>query len=98
MQFSPQAPQNFIQSVSHIEQQLDAVVDHGSDDELFVASYLQGHFAVLARQLEMRADADITLLDEAMKNSLKQAFAQKELDAEDQDKVAALWQRLVARA
>ena len=95
MQPSPLADQSFIDAVMHIENQLDNVVDHGSDDELFIASYLQGHFAVISRPLEMEQNATIDLLDATVKESLQQAFENNELEADDQKKVTALWQQLV---
>ncbi len=92
------APETFLNTINQIEDALDNVVDHGSDDELFTASYLQGHFAVIARQLEMEADATVERLDEEMHTSLGQAFANKELEGDDQDAVAALWARLLKQA
>ncbi|MBD3584146.1 YfcL family protein [Salinimonas sp. HHU 13199] len=98
MQPSPLAEPAFIDAVMHIENQLDNVVDHGSDDELFIASYLQGHFAVISRPLEMEQNATVALLDETVKESLQQAFNNNELEPDDQKKVTALWQQLIASA
>ncbi len=95
MQHPPLAPEALVQQLSKIEASLDDVVNHGSDDELFVSSYLQGHFAVVARQVEMQPEADIDTLDGAMKDSLNAAFSQGELEADDQRLVWALWERLV---
>jgi len=58
------APESVVNAIADIEASLDDVVNHGSDDELFIASYLQGHFAVEARQLEMQEDATIAMLDD----------------------------------
>ena len=88
------APQEVVNAIAKIEASLDDVVNHGSDDELFIASYLQGHFAVEARQLEMHADASLTLLDEKMMNSLNNAFNNKELEGDDAAQVKQLWSRL----
>ncbi|MCU7555944.1 YfcL family protein [Alteromonas sp. ASW11-19] len=90
------ASDDFVGKVHNIEQSLDDVVNHGSDDELFVASYLQGHFAVISKQLEMQADATLDKLDAAMQDSLDAAFANRELEPDDQQAVAALWARLRA--
>jgi len=57
---------------------------------------LQGHFAVEARQLEMREDASLELLNEKMLSSLDSAFKNNELESEDAKQVKALWARLVA--
>ncbi len=95
MQYPAAASTAFIEQIGQIEEALDGVVDHGDDDELFIASYLQGHFAVIARQQEMESDATLSSLDDAMQGSLQAAFDNKELDDGDQEKVLALWQRLL---
>lgn len=97
MQQQVKASASFVQLVEAIDNALDAVVDHGNDDELFIASYLQGHFAVEARQLELNAQASAELLDETLQNSLNQAFANNELEAQDQKAVWALWQQLLEK-
>lgn len=96
MQEAPQAPQAVIEEIEKIESQLDDVVNHGSDEDLFIASYLQGHFMVVARPLEVEPDATIETLDEGMRKSFINAFRNRELDEDDQDKVLAMWQRLRA--
>ena len=90
------APESVVNAISDIEASLDDVVNHGSDDELFIASYLQGHFAVEARQLEMQEDATVAMLNDKMIESLNSAFANNELESEDAKQVKALWARLVA--
>lgn len=93
MTIPPKAPQEVNQLINSIEQSLDDVVNHGDDDELFIASYLQGHFAVIARQVEMEAAATIAMLDREIKASLALAFENNELETDDQQKVYALWAR-----
>ena len=90
------APQLVVDEIARIEAALDDVVNHGSDDELFIASYLQGHFAVEARQVEMQHDATLTTLNEKMNDSLCRAFENKELDNDDAARVTQLWDRLLA--
>lgn len=80
--------QTFIASV---EQQLDEVVVNGSDQELFISSYLQGHFAVMAGQSQVQNMTEISQLDGLMQTSLDQAFNNNELEAEDQNQVKTLW-------
>lgn len=98
MQAGPQADATFIAAVTHIEQALDSVVDHGSDDELFIASYLQGHFAVISRPMEVDPQASVAQLDAAVTASLDDAFANRELEPEDANQVRQLWQDLVANS
>lgn len=82
--------------VEAIDRALDAVVVDGSDDELFIASYLQGHFAVEARKLELDENASLADLCANMQASFQRAFRQKELESQDQQAVLNLWQRLIA--
>ncbi|SHG41670.1 YfcL protein [Marisediminitalea aggregata] len=95
MQEQVKAPASFVQLVDDIDAALDNVVDTGSDDALFIASYLQGHFAVQARKLELESQASAQLLNERMQASLSAAFENKELEGEDQVAVTALWQQLI---
>lgn len=92
------APQRVLNAITTIENALDDVVNHGSDDELFIASYLQGHFAVEARQLEMDEGASLAMLDEKIQDSLHRAFINKELESDDAEQVKVLWDRLFAKA
>ena len=95
MQEQVKAPASFVQLVDDIDAALDNVVDTGSDDALFIASYLQGHFAVEARKLELDESASVEKLSQTMQQSLEQAFTNNELEPADQQAVAALWQKLL---
>ena len=90
------APHDVVEKIAKIEAALDDVVNHGDDDELFIASYLQGHFAVESRQLEMKEDATMNQLDDNMTTSLERAFANNELEKDDAKLVNALWNRLLS--
>ena len=90
------APQDVVEKIAKIEAALDDVVNHGDDDELFIASYLQGHFAVESRQLEMKENATMNQLDDNMTTSLERAFANNELEKDDAKLVNALWNRLLS--
>ena len=83
--------------IQQTENYLDQVVEHGNDQELFIASYLQGHFAVEAGQSQVQGMTQIAQLSELMKTSLDNAFANNELVADDQAQVLDLWQLLLAR-
>ncbi len=83
------------QTIESIEEQLDAVVDNGSDDELFVASYLRGHFDLIACKLLTQPQSSGTQLDKDIRASLAHAFQQGELEPEDQQKVSILWEELI---
>ncbi|WP_218355348.1 YfcL family protein [Alteromonas lipotrueiana] len=86
---------SFLTASRQIEENLDSVVDHGNDDELFIASYLQGHFAVISKPLEVDPEASVAKLDAEVTQSLKSAFSNRELEAEDQDKVWSMWSQQI---
>jgi hypothetical protein len=86
---------HFVDIVNQLEQSLDNVVNVGSDDDLFIASYLQGHVSVVAKPMEIQANANVSLLDEKVKENLSEAFENKELEPEDQAKVIQMWNELV---
>jgi hypothetical protein len=70
------------------------VVEHGNDQQLFIASYLQGHFAVEAGQSQVQQMTQVTQLAELMDISLTAAFSNNELATDDQQQVLSLWQTL----
>ena len=84
----------FSEFVEYVEARLDETVEQGSDQELFVAGYLHGHFSLVVSQVELMGDLCITKLDEALQKSLQDAFAQNELEEEDQGQVYRMWQKI----
>tara|TARA_R110000751_G_scaffold15290_2_gene49370 strand:+ start:67478 stop:67771 length:294 start_codon:yes stop_codon:yes gene_type:complete len=93
---SKQAANELTLFIQKTENYLDQVVENGNDQELFIASYLQGHFAVAAGQSQVRNMTQITQLNELMETSLDTAFDNNELAADDQQQVLNLWQVLLA--
>lgn len=83
--------------IQQTESYLDKVVEHGDDQQLFIASYLQGHFAVAAGQSQVQQMTEIKQLSKLMDVSLQSAFDNNELVAEDQQQVLSLWQLLLNR-
>jgi hypothetical protein len=81
--------------VQRMEQKLDKVVDTGTDEELFIASYLHGHFSLAISQALLAKQSRLQDLDVAMQESLAVAFSNQELELKDQHKVSALWQQLL---
>ncbi|WP_339724610.1 YfcL family protein [uncultured Paraglaciecola sp.] len=96
MTLSKQAANELTLFIQKTENYLDQVVENGNDQELFIASYLQGHFAVAAGQSQVRNMTQITQLNELMETSLDTAFDNNELAADDQQQVLNLWQVLLA--
>lgn len=94
MTLSKQQQNELTTFIQKTERYLDNVVEHGDDQELFIASYLQGHFAVVAGQSQVQQMTQVTQLAELMDTSLSSAFSNQELIADDQQQVATLWQTL----
>jgi len=92
---SNQQPNELTLFIQKTEDYLDQVVEHGNDQELFITSYLQGHFAVAAGQSQVRHMTQIRQLDELMNTSLDAAFDNNELAVDDQQQVLSLWQILL---
>ena len=93
---SSKSQQNALSAfIQKTEACLDQVVEHGNDQELFIASYLQGHFAVEAGQSQVQGMTQIEQLSDLMHTSLTLAFANHELEADDQKQVLSLWQSLL---
>jgi len=89
-------PQNTLTFfIQQTERYLDQVVEHGNDQELFIASYLQGHFAVAAGQSQVQNMTQVEQLAQLMDTSLTSAFSHNELVADDQQQVLNLWQTLI---
>lgn len=85
---------NIVEFAAKVEHYLDSIVDTGTEQELFIAGYLHGHFSLVVSQIESDGNDDKQRLDSAMLNSLQQAFEQGELEQDDQQQVFALWQKL----
>ncbi len=83
------------QKIENIEAQLLDAVNLVSDDELFFASYLHGHFDLVIVQTMAQPEPSVSLMDQIMQQSLAKAFANGELDQEEQESVIALWQNLI---
>lgn len=84
------------QKIEHIEEQLLNAVNLISDDELFFASYLHGHFDLVIVQTLAQPEPSISVMNAIMQQSLNKAFAEGELTPVEQKSVYALWQSLIA--
>ena len=82
----------FFTLTDDIQLAFDAVVDSGSEQELFISGYLNGHFSLVVSQCLNSAKLSVADLDEAMQASLSKAFADGELELKDQEQVKAFWQ------
>ena len=82
----------FLALTDGIQQIFDAVIDSGSEQQLFVSGYLNGHFSLVVSQCLQAAQFTAQDLDHAMQLSLATAFAQGELEPADQQQVRRFWQ------
>jgi DNA-binding phage protein len=89
-------PEPLLSFIQRTERYLDQVVEHGNDQQLFIASYLQGHFAVVAGQSQVQGMTQVAQLSELMNTSLLKAFENNELVVDDQQQVLSLWQTLLS--
>lgn len=85
---------HFDQFVDSTEQFLDAFIDHGSDEELFISGYLHGHFSLAVSQSMQQSQRNVDFLKQSVEASLVQAFENDELEVSDQHKVLSLWRKL----
>lgn len=88
--------QQFVNYIEAIEQYFHQTVAEGSEQELFVSSYLNGHFDLMVSRALNLGIYSAEALDKAVRESLQHAFENKELEPEDQHQVIRLWQRLAA--
>ena len=84
----------FWDKVDTIEAQLDMIVDSGTDDELFIASYFHGHFSLAVSQVPDNVDDKIVFLRQTLTANLHDAFVNRELENADQQKIWTLLERL----
>lgn len=81
--------------VAEVSDYLDQMIPTATDDELFAAGYLRGHFDLAVGTLQVAAEpfAKPELLAQ-VNVSLSQAIDQGELSKQDQQLVQRLWQQL----
>jgi hypothetical protein len=88
----------FIEKADKMQAHLDSFIVDGSDHELFIASYLHGHFDVAvayAEKLIEEGEANpISALNTTLNAQLQKAFENNELSSEDAKQVTALFHSL----
>jgi hypothetical protein len=73
----------------------DQLVPVATDDQLFAAGYLRGHFDLAVGTLEVaEADFSATDLISQVEQSLQQAVTQGELAPADEQLVRGIWQHI----
>ncbi|SEA56681.1 YfcL family protein [Alkalimonas amylolytica] len=81
--------------ISAVADYFDQMIPTASDDELFAAGYLRGHFDLAVGTLEVAAEpfSQQDLLAQ-VDRSLTQAITNGELNSADQQLVTGLWQQV----
>ena len=90
------------------EAYLDGFIDAGSDQELFTASYIHGHFSVVAANIvtgitQQQSDTDNQLdfavvtkeFEGQLKTSIENAITDKELSSDDAKDVLEMLEALI---
>ncbi|OKP03871.1 YfcL family protein [Xenorhabdus eapokensis] len=75
--------------------QIDDMVEHASDDELFAGGYLRGHLTLAVAELEQEGANTIEQLHQRVEESIHKAIKVGELAPLDQILVLATWQKLL---
>ncbi|TNH42710.1 YfcL family protein [Photorhabdus luminescens] len=78
--------------------QIDDMVDHASDDELFAGGYLRGHLTLAVAELEQEGADTAEQLHNRVEESIQDAIKAGELAPPDQVLVLNTWQRLLDNA
>jgi hypothetical protein len=88
----------FIEKADKMQAHLDSFIVDGSDHELFIASYLHGHFDVavanVEKLIEQGRDNPISTLQATLDTQLQKAFENNELSSDDAQQVTALFNSL----
>tara|TARA_R110002126_G_scaffold10245_1_gene46442 strand:- start:3251 stop:3541 length:291 start_codon:yes stop_codon:yes gene_type:complete len=85
-------PENYIDAVADY---FDELTPQATDDQLFAAGYLRGHFDLAVGSLEVAAEPfDKPKLCDWVAQSLAKAIAAGELQSADQVHVQQVWQQV----
>jgi hypothetical protein len=86
--------EGFEKAVEQCQERFDSVVEYGTDEDLFISSYLAGHFDLIVGQAFIHQDYVFDNLNHQLINSLNTAFISDNLTADEQEKTMQLWQIL----
>jgi len=85
----------FIEQTDKMQAHLDSFIVDGSDHELFIASYLHGHFDVavanVEKLIEQGEEHPISMLHQMLQAQLQGAFKNNELNDQDAEQVSELF-------
>jgi hypothetical protein len=88
----------FLEKTDKMQAHLDSFIVDGSDHELFIASYLHGHFdiavAAVEKLIEDGNQNPLLSLKETLEWQLEKAFQNNELNQQDAEQVTQLFAEL----
>lgn len=77
---------------------LDAFIDHGSEQELFISSYIHGHFSVEAAKVcslaNMQVSQRIAMFETNLRLAIDNAIGNQELASSDASDVVAMLEQV----
>jgi hypothetical protein len=82
--------------ITHAEAHFSDVVEKGSDQQLFIAGYLQGHFSLVLATVMQQNIQSAQQFKDILLASLDNAFAKQELEIPDQIETKTLVDELFA--
>ena len=89
---------NFYEQTDKMQAHLDSFIVDGSDQELFIASYLHGHFDIAVAHVEKLTELGqtdpISMLNSTLEIQLQEAFNNNELSADDAKQVTLLFTKI----
>lgn len=89
---------DFYNTIDNMVAILDGFISDGSDQELFIASYLHGHFDLAVASTEKQSHTSnseqLSALKTALNTQLEEAYSNQELIQSDQQQVNALVDKL----
>lgn len=77
--------------------QIDDLVEHGSDDDLFAGGYLGGHITLAVAEAEAHGESSPEALKARVESSIEQAIKAGELAPRDRQLVLDLWKNLYSQ-
>lgn len=75
--------------------QIDDMVEHASDDELFAGGYLRGHLTLAVAELEEENETGADALYQRVEESIQTAINAGELTPPDQVLIFDMWKTLL---
>ena len=90
--------QRFEEAIELCQQRFDSVVDNGTDEELFLSSYLCGHFDLIVGQAFLQQNYSLEDVNIKVLESVNAASGDDNLSEDELDQIIELWSQLYRNA